>query len=194
MLNLIKWPVIAVMTVVAIILALMPWGGLLFLASLILSGILVGLNHFGLYAFGYMDFVWAFLNVAWKVYIGVTMFTLWIMVTFSFQHCCVGMNTFKNHLIHFGTRHIESLRVAILWPYAIFAFDMNMRGWMMSWLDVARNAIEYWIPLDWLEGRPEGTPVTTVNMQTGEVEASYIAGPEEGQRALTDFIKKVTDQ
>ncbi len=194
MLNLIKWPVIAVMTIVAIILALMPWGGLLFLTSIIISGILVGLNHFDLYTFGYMPLVWSFLDVAWKVYIAVALFTLWIMVTFSFQHCCVGMSTLKNHFIHYGTRHFKSLLVAVLWPYAIFTLDRNMRGWMMSWLDVAGNAIEYWIPLGWLEGRHEGTPVTTINMQTGEVETSYIASPEEGQRALTDFIKKVADQ
>lgn len=174
MLNLVKWPVIVVMIIVATILALMPWGGLLFLVSIIISGIMVGLDYFDLYAFSHMDFVSAFLSVAWKVYIAVAVFTLWIMVTFSFQHCCVGMNTFKNHMIHYGTKHFESLLIAILWPYAIFAFDRNMRGWMMSWLDVAGNAIEYWIPLGWLEGRPEGTPVTTVNMQTGEVETSYI--------------------
>ncbi len=194
MLNLVKWPVIAIATVVAIILALMPWGGLLFFVSIIISGIMVGLNHFELYTFGYMHFVWVLLDVAWKVYIGVAVFTLWIMVTFSFQHCCVGVNTFKNHLIHYGTRHFESLFVAVLWPYAIFTFDRNMRGWMMSWLDVAANALEYWIPLGWLEGKPQGTPVTTVDLQTGAVEISYVTSPEEGQRALTDFIKKVSDQ
>lgn len=191
MLNLIKWPVLAVMNVVAIILALMPWGGLLFLASIIISGILVGLDHFDLYAFNYMNFVWAFLDVAWKVHIGVAVFMLWIMVTFSFQHCCVGMSTFKNHLIHYGTRHIENLFIAVLWPYTIFKFDQNMRGWTMSWLDVAGNAIAYWIPLGWLEGRPEGTPVTTVNMQTGEVETLYVSNPEEGQQAVSGFIRKL---
>jgi hypothetical protein len=172
----------------------MPWGGLLFLASLIISGILVGLNHFGLYIFGYMDFVWAFLDISWKVYIGVAVFTLWIMVTFSFQHCCIEMNTFKNHMIHYGTRHIESLLVAVLWPYAIFTFDQNMRVWVMSWLDVVGNAIEYWIPLGWLDDHPEGIPMTTVDMQTGETETIYTSSAEERQQAMADFVTKTVDR
>jgi hypothetical protein len=193
MVNVLKWPVLAVMCVVAIILVLMPYGGLLFLCSLVVSGALIGLQYFDLYEFSQMDWVVAFLGVAWKVYLGFAIFTLWIMVTFSFQHCCVGLNTFKNHVLHYRVRHAVSLMIfSILWPYSICMFDRNMRGWMMSWLDVAGNAIEYWVPLSWFfNGRSEGVEMKTINMQTGEIETNYVRSPEEGHDALTDALKKL---
>lgn len=173
---------IVLINIYAILMLAMPVGGLLLLALNICAGAIVGINALGLSLGTAMPVALWLLNLSWKIYIGGFFFVLWVMVTMRFQHCCVGMNTFRNHLRHAGSGHIEDFGGALLWPYAVFMADQNLRGWMLSWVAVAIGAVEYWTITQW-----KGTRVDTCNFENGTVRTTHIH-PENAQEVLTEIL------
>lgn len=92
-----KWIGIVFLNIFALAVLLMPWGGLLFLLAAVVSGGIFFFNAFGIGIQGLTEFSITFFQYGWKVYIGMAFFTLLVMTTFTYQHCCMGKgDTEKN--------------------------------------------------------------------------------------------------
>jgi hypothetical protein len=147
---------------------MMPIGGLVFFALMIVSGAVATLATFGTLG-AYTPFALLILSLGWKFYLCVVVFVLAIMLTGTFQHCCVGLNTLNGHLRKHTSRHVENLLIALLWPLAIYRLDQNLRGWYMNWGGFALGTLDYWLFTAW-----EGVLLETLNIQTGETSKEYI--------------------
>lgn len=92
----------------------------------------------------------------WKVYLACAALTLFVMLTFHFQNCCIGFNSFSQHLRNCGLRrHLDTLMVSLLWPHGWNIVAANMAGWGMFWVDIVYNAFEYWFYSRWRGVRVE---------------------------------------
>jgi|GEM_PF-5599804 hypothetical protein len=152
--------------------------GLLFAASIAAAAI-AG------WAFG-VSAAFTYLAIAWKVYAGLGIFTFAFLTTFSFQHCCVGMQSFRSHLEHKGWRDVgENLLGAIIWPWSWFCLDRFLKGWFMDLPTAILNAIEYWLVSSW-----SGVTFTYIDMQSGEETTTRVKSPDEAQRAIKDALLK----
>lgn len=138
-----KWIENLLVNAYAIAMFFLPLGGLIFLIIVVCSGVVIGLNTFGLSMGTIPIFAVDFLQIAWKIYIPMVAFIFFIMTTWKYQHCCVSINTFLNHLKH--DNHLENVLAAIFWPYTIFNVGQNFRFWGMNWMLVAVNALSYWL-------------------------------------------------
>lgn len=163
-----------------------------FLFSLVFAHILGPLFAVSMLAAAIMwwgfGIAWAgsYLSVAWIVYVGLAIFTFAFLTTFSFQNCCVGMQRFRDHLVHRGWGGVfEDLVGAIIWPWVWFALDRNLRGWYMTFMDAVLNALEFWFVSSW-----RGSTLTYIDMQTGESTTTRLSTPEEVQSAIRDAIAK----
>lgn len=152
----------------AIIVASMPIGGFLFLAAMIGAALTVALASFGV-GQAFVPIALLVLGYGWKIYLGVAVFVVVVMTTGTYQHCCVGLNTFMEHLKHAKEEHYENLVAAVGWPVALYFVDRWLRGWCMSWALFALGALEYWFVTTW-----KGTRLETLNVQTGETTEEYI--------------------
>ena len=132
--------------------------GLGYVTTLLIAGVAV--------VYSSPSWAWTTLQYGWKGYLMFVGITMAIMTTFSYQHCCVGMQGFRGHLRHFGTkRHLENLLTAVFWPYEWFVIDRNLRGWEMMYLDVVLNAVHLWFVEIW-----RGVTLETWRLRNGEVE------------------------
>ena len=186
--RVLKWFIAVPAALLALAMLLMPMGGLVFLTALIVSGAILLFHVAVLGARGVSNPTVTFLQYAWKVYVGMAIFTLLVMITWSFQNCCTGTSTFRNHLLHYRGKHLESVLVAALWPYGIYSMDRSLQGWMSSWLEAALRAIEYWFYDAW---RP--TKFQTVDLREGTIKESTI-NPDTAPEVLGDFIAKATKE
>ena len=111
-----------------------------------------------------------FLFIGLKFYFWIGVFTFALLTTFEFQHCCVGFQTFRNHLKHRGyVGVIEDIVTSLVWPACWFGLDRNLRGWGLTFGDIVLNALEYWFVSSW-----RGVSLISINIKTGEVEKTRI--------------------
>ncbi len=125
------------LSVVIFLIFNVPYLGMLFLLAVVATSISF---FFGI---GPVAFSGAFLGWSWKIYAIFVAITIFCMTTFSYQHCCVGLNSFKNHMIHYGKRHWENVLTGLIWPVSWVAVDRSLRGWTLCWMDVVFGTIEY---------------------------------------------------
>lgn len=120
---------------------------------------------------------WTILQYGWKSYLVTTGITFMVMTTFTYQHCCIGMQGFRSHMRHAGKRHLENLLVATLWPYEWFVVDQNLRSWGMDYLGIVLNAIHYWFVEIW-----KGVRLESWTLRNGEVEKVDVThAPSDGR-------------
>ncbi len=152
--------------------------GLLFAASIVAAAVA---------GWGFeVSAAFAYLAVAWKVYAGLGIFTFAFLTTFSFQHCCVGMQSLSSHLRHKGWKDVGgNLLGAIIWPWSWFCLDRFLKGWFMDLPSAILNAIEYWLVSSWC-----GVTFTHIDMQSGKETTTCVKSPEEAQRAVKDALVK----
>ena len=156
--------------------------GLVFAASMIAAGI-AGWG-FGISA------ALAYFAIGWKVYVGLGVFSFAFLTTFSFQHCCVGMQSFRSHLKHAGWADVgQNLLGAIIWPWSWFNLGRNLMGWGMNLPDAMINAVVYWLVDSW-----RGVSFTFWDVQTGEETTGRVKTPEDTQRAITDALTKIVQK
>ena len=106
------------LAVVALTFLLMPYAGLVFFGAVALCGGALLLNVVGVITTShFVLFASSFLGYAWKVYVGVGVFVMFVMTTFIYQNCCVGLNTLWAHIGHARQRHFENLVIAVIWPW-----------------------------------------------------------------------------
>lgn len=112
-----------------------------------------------------MKLAWTYLSVAWKIYVGLGIFTFFIAITFSYQQCCVGIKRFYDHLrgCHAFKNIFSCLLGAIIWPWYWFRLDYCFKDWEMGFPVILVNALEYWFVSSW-----KGITVTYQNFQTGK--------------------------
>lgn len=152
--------------------------GLLFAVSLIAAIV----AHWG---FG-MPLAAAYFSVGWKVYVGLGVFTFAFLMTFAFQHCCVGLQTFSDHLKHRGWKGaFEDALGALIWPWCWFRLNRNLRGWGMSFVDAVINAFAYWFVSSW-----RGTTFESMDFQTGEMKTGRVKTPEDAREAIRGTLAK----
>jgi hypothetical protein len=154
--------------------------GLVFAASMIAAAVA---------GWGFdVEWAFAYLAVAWKVYAGLGVFTFAFLTTFSFQHCCAGVQSFRSHLKHAGWVNTGgNLLGAIIWPWSWFNLGRNLAGWGMSLPDAMINAVMYWLVDSW-----RGVSFTVWNVETDEQTTIHVKTPEDAQRAMTDALTKGT--
>ena len=87
--------------------------------SLLVTGVLG--SFFG------MPRAWSYFSIGWKVYVVFIPITFAFLTTFDFQHCCVGLNTFRDHLSHHGRNHLSNVIESIGWPVTWFILDRNLK-------------------------------------------------------------------
>lgn len=129
--------------VLGIVLFFLPLIGLLFFLLVAVAG---GIVTFSAITHGAEPQVaWNILQYGWKLYIGLVLVTLFFMTTFSYTECCVGLNSFWQHLLHARGKHIENIVVALGWPYTWLVVDANLKGWGLNWLYILERTLEYWL-------------------------------------------------
>jgi hypothetical protein len=164
------------------ILALLPYLGLAFGVSLVGSAI-------GALAF-HASFMSAYFSVAWKVYVALALCSLAFHMTFIYQTCCVGLESFRNHLRHHDSdQAFEHLSFALFWPYAWFALDRNLEVLCSSFGEAVVEAIEYWCV-----GWRRGVSFQTLNLHTGESTITYVKTPEDLARALSGMLQNANEE
>lgn len=170
----------------ATVIALMPFWGLLLLGCSALSGVITGLATLHLVRGTVVPLAAHVLGLCCKAYLAGLLLVFPVMVTFSFQHCCIGVQRFTDHLRHFGSQSVGLVRIAVLWPYALFFFSRNMAGWGMTWLDIVANAVECWF----ITSR-KGVTMEAIDLQTGESVTTQVLTPEEARATLVREISKL---
>ena len=165
-----KWIGIVLLNIFSLVVMLMPLGGLLFLLAAITSGGVILFNTPGVGTQRLTGLTFSFLHYGWMVYVGVALFTLFVMTTFAYQQCCVGLNTFRDHICHDGSNHCWNLLAAGLWPYTLFVIDRNLQGWSMSWLDAVLGTFEYWFVTTW-----KGVKLESYDLREGTGEAVHVS-------------------
>jgi hypothetical protein len=131
--------------------------GLVFGASMVVAGI-VGWG-FGLKA------ALIYLSFAWKAYAVIGIVTFAFLATFSYQNCCVGIESFGGHLKHRGLSSAAGdVLGGIVWPWCWFEVDYSLNGWGMGFGNAFLRTITYW--LETILRRPQN--VTLLNLKTGE--------------------------
>jgi len=161
-----------------------PAIGYVFLMTMIVAG---GFSLYGMYFDA--SFPWAvkILQVGWKVYVAFVIITMFVMTTFSYLHCCVGMQKFTSHIAHYGKKHFENILIAILWPVAWFNVHQNLTGWGLSGPDVVIQSLEYWF----ITVR-KGVRFDTFNLKTGKHTSTRVT-PDTVQETMTNSIKDFTE-
>lgn len=158
-----------------------PYIGLVYLATMIIAG---GFSLYGMYSIISFPFAIKILQVGLKMYIACAIITMFIMTTFSYLHCCVGLQTFTNHLRHSGMRHLTHALEALLWPLSWLGIHQQLMCWGICWLDVILQVIEYWFITRW-----KGTTFEFFDFEKGTVTSTRVA-PEDSQEALINAIKE----
>lgn len=163
-----------------LVLVLLPYLGLLFAVSIIAAAI-------ASWGFG-VAVAFVYFSIAWKVYMGLAVFTFAFLTTFSFQHCCVGMHSFRSHLRHKGWEDVGgNLLGAIIWPCTWFCLAHNLVGWGLSLPDAMINAVMYWLVDSW-----RGVTFTHIDMRSGDETTVRLKSPEETHQAIKDALTKST--
>lgn len=168
--------------ILAIVFLSVPHTGFLFLVAVVVAGI----SFF--FKIGPVILAGTLLVWAWKTYVCFAVVTAFCMTTFSFLHCCVGMNTFWGHIMHYGSRHLENIVCGLLWPVSWWMVHRNINGWGLSWMDVVFGTLEFWLVTIW-----RGVRVDFVDMKSGEKETVYSKSPEESVDLLAKHMKKMID-
>lgn len=168
--------------ILAIIFLSVPYTGFLFLITAAAAGI----SFF--FKIGPVILAGAFLAWAWKIYFGFAIVTIFCMTTFSFLHCCAGLNTFKGHIMHYGKQHMENVIIGLLWPVSWWMVHRNISGWGLSWMDVVFGTLEFWFVTV-----RRGVRVDFINMQSGESETSFSKSPEESIDLLAKHMKEMME-
>ncbi len=154
--------------------------GLLFAVSMITAGI----------AWWGFDISAAitYLSIAWKVYVGLGIFTFAFLTTFAYQNCCVGIQSFRDHLKHYGWKGLAGSALgSLIWPLCWFGLDRHLKGnWGISFAEALCDAIKYWFVDSW-----RGTSLTRVDFQTGEVTTTCAKTPEDAYNAIRNAIVSV---
>lgn len=127
----------------------------------------------------------SFLYWVLKVYIGCAVITFFAMTTFAFQNCCIGMNTLRGHLLHAREKHLESLVIALTWPYMWGQVSRNLSGWGISWLDIILNVAEYWCVTIW-----KGVRIEFFNPRTGESRVAHAKTPEATYEVVKNGVRQ----
>ena len=100
---------------------------------------------------------------------GFVVATFLMMTTFTYQNCCVGINSFYGHNLHAKKRHLENFMIAILWPFMWYAVDRNLKDWTLSWADVVFGAFKYWFAIRW-----RGVQVESLDLRSGNIKTTYV--------------------
>lgn len=165
--------------ILAITLLLVPYAGFMFLFSVVVAGVAF------FFKIGPVILAGAFLGWAWKTYLCLAIITVFCMTTFSFLHCCVGLNTFSGHILHYGKKHMENVMTGLLWPVSWWLVDKNLKGWYLCWMDVVFGTIEFWLITRW-----RGVRVDFFNIQSGEQETVFSKSVKESSGFVKDKIAK----
>lgn len=121
---------------VALLLLTSPYLGLTFGLTFIITGIS---SYFYPSALPYF-----FLNL--KIYGCLATFTFFILITWGYQNCCVGLGTFREHLKHdCGKILTEYLFGATVWPYCWYIMNRNFSSWGKPWGQIVADAFYYWL-------------------------------------------------
>lgn len=171
-----------ILALVALSLLFVPYTGFLFLFAVIIASI----SFF--FSIGSVIFAGEFLSLAWKIYVGFAVVTIFCMTTFSFLHCCVGRSTFRRHMVHYGKQHVENVTIGLLWPVSWWVIDRNLKGWYMNWMDVVFGTLEFWFVTI-----RRGVRVDYVDMRSGENETVYSKSPEESVDIMAKHMKKMME-
>ncbi len=151
---------------------------LAFGVSVVLAGIL---------GYGY-GVAWAisYFATAWKLYIAFSLFTFAFLITFSFQTCCAGLQSFRQHLKHQEWRdHGRDVLESLGWPLTWFVLDRNLTGWGTCLFDAMCRAVRHWL----VDSR-RGIPVTHIDGEGHETQITFVKGPEDAVKALKKILDK----
>jgi hypothetical protein len=185
--TIIKWVGIILLNVFALMVALMPLGGFLFILAMTASGGILLFNVFDIGTQGLTDFALVTLSYGWKVYVGMVIITMFVMTTFTYQNCCVGINSFRDHLRHAGRRNLDNIHIAVLWPCMLYVVNRNLARWMMSWLHAVLGTFEYWFITTW-----GGVRFESWNLKEETVETTNVT-PETVVDVLRDSLREKHD-
>ena len=120
-----------------------PYIGYVFLGVMLCAGI-------GAFVSPISSLSIVILSFGWKIYLVAAAVTLFVMTTFEFQHCCVGVGTFIGHIRHAGWgRHLEVFGVAVLWPVMWVKVDQTMSSWGLPWFAIVIDVLYYWSISSW---------------------------------------------
>ena len=87
----------------------------------------------------------SYLSIAWKVYVALAMLSFFIIITFTYQNCCVGLQNFRTHLRHSGRYLFEGLIGSLIWPVCWLNMNLNYRNWGLPWGEIVYQAFKYWL-------------------------------------------------
>lgn len=174
LLRLVGWVVLPFV----LVLLFAPYLGLLFAVSLIAATV----AHWGVG----MPLAAVYFSVGWKLYLGLGVFTFAFLMTFAFQHCCVGLQSFSAHLKHRGWKGVfEDVLGALIWPWCWFILDRNLKSWGLSFADAVINAFAYWFVSSW-----RGTTFEYTDFQTGETTTGRVKTPEDAREAIRSTLAR----
>lgn len=151
-----------VATILFLIAAAMPVGGLLLGAALVSSLVLTALPLSGLVnAIAIKTLIYG--GVTYGV---LTVYAYFTFVVWNYNNCCVGFNTFKGHLRESISVRLKEVVAALLWTYTVFGHDRMVRNWGMgTWWNDALMVFDFFF-LD--KKQRERTQMDVIDFETGE--------------------------
>ncbi len=167
----------AILGILALLLLISLYLGLLFGLSIVISG--VG-------SLFYAQIFLPYLLFGLKVYAVLASFTFVILLTFRYQNCCVGMNTFRGHIRHsIGEIATEDILMSVIWPWGWYVLDRNFSSWGLPWGEIVFQAFCHWLITSW-----RGVELVTINFRTGEPKTTYIKNPDQAREVLVKDISE----
>ena len=111
------------------------------------------------------------------------LFSLFVYFTFEYREpgsWFFGGVSPLQYALDLGWHSAEILLSALLWPYTLYFFDQNMRGWGYTFADITLQCFQFWHV-----ERKHGFEVTSIDLRTGASETTRAGDPSE----LADLIK-----
>jgi len=161
--------------VLALVALLSPYLALILGLSLIATGAAALLG---------VSAVAGYFSVGVIVYGVFAIFTFAYLVTFAYLQCCVGLDSFWNHLRHRGWQETGfDLLGAVIWPWVWFVFDRNLHAFRLTFADSVLHVLQQWFVGSW-----RGTSLTVFNPATGETKTVYVKSGEQSSAMIAKEI------
>ncbi len=123
------WLLMALGTIVALVIMLLPYAGIAYLISMI------GLT-LGLLWEPWQDAIWGIWRLGALAYLPLTVITFVLHRSWGWDHCCVGGRGYLAHCLGCNHHLKDELKIALAWPIGWYMASQSLAGWGVSVIEI----------------------------------------------------------